>query len=158
MKESDQLATSFITPFGSYCYIMMSFGLKKASATYQSCMVNCFGKIIEETVEAYVDDIVVKSKKTDQLMADLEKTFDRLQANGIKLNLEKCFFGVSRGMLLGFIISECGIKANPKKVSAIAKMGPIQNLKRYSESQGAWQPLASLSRASANGFFPFSSS
>ena len=38
MKESDQLATSFITPYGSYCYVTMSFGLKNASATYQRCM------------------------------------------------------------------------------------------------------------------------
>ena len=62
MKESDQLATSFITPFGSFCYISMSFGLKNAGATYQRCMLNCFGDLIGRTVEAYVDDIVVKTK------------------------------------------------------------------------------------------------
>ena len=38
MKESDQLATSFITPYGSYCYVTMPFGLKNAGATYQRCM------------------------------------------------------------------------------------------------------------------------
>jgi hypothetical protein len=46
MKESGQLATSFITLFGSYCYIMMSFGLKNVGATYQQCMLKCFGKLI----------------------------------------------------------------------------------------------------------------
>jgi hypothetical protein len=54
--------TSFITPFGSYCYVTMPFGLKNAGATYQRCMIKCFGELIRETVEAYVDDIVVKSK------------------------------------------------------------------------------------------------
>ena len=62
MKESDQLVTSFITPFGSFCYITMLFSLKNAGATYQHCMLKCFGDLIERTVEAYVDDIMVKSK------------------------------------------------------------------------------------------------
>ena len=72
MKESDQLATSFITPFGSFYYITMSFGLKNAGTMYQHCMLNCFGDLIGQIVEAYVDDIVVKSKPTDQVIADLE--------------------------------------------------------------------------------------
>ena len=60
MKESDPLATSFITPFGSFCYVTMSFGLKNAGAMYQRCMLKCFGDLIGRTIEAYVDDIVVK--------------------------------------------------------------------------------------------------
>ena len=62
MKESDQLTTSFITPFESFCYILMPFGLKNTGATYQRCMLKCFGDLIGWTIEAYVDDIVVKSK------------------------------------------------------------------------------------------------
>ena len=72
-----------------------------------------------------MDDIVVKSKRVDQVRADLEQTFTKFRANGIKLNPEKCIFGVPRGMLLGFIVSEHGIEANPKKISAIMRMGPI---------------------------------
>ena len=113
MKESNQLTTSFITPFGSFSYVMMPFGLKNTRATYQRCMLKCFGDLIGRTVEAYIDDIAVKSKQADQLVADLEQTFMKLRANGIKLNPKKCVFGVPRGMLLGFIISERGIKANP---------------------------------------------
>jgi hypothetical protein len=52
-------------------------------------------------------------------MADLKKTFKKLQENGIKLNPKKCIFRVLRGMLLGFIVSERGIKANPEKIAAI---------------------------------------
>ena len=143
MKESDQLATSFITPFGSFCYISMSFSLKNAGAIYQHCMPNCFRDLIGWTVEAYVDDIVVKSKRADHLVADLEQTFAKLWANGIKLNPEKCVFGVPRGMLLGFIISECGIEANPEKISAITRMGPIQNIKGVQRITGC---LAALSQ------------
>ena len=92
-------------------------------------MLKCFRDLIGRTVEAYVDGIVVKSKQADHLVADLEKTFAKLWANGIKLNPEKCVFGVLRGMLLDFIVFEHGIEANPKKISAITRMGPIQNIK-----------------------------
>jgi hypothetical protein len=78
MKESDQFTTSFITLSGSYCYISMPFGLKNTGATYQRCMLKCFGDLIGETVEAYVDNIVVKSKKSDHLMVDSYRTFKKL--------------------------------------------------------------------------------
>ena len=129
MKESDQLATSFITPFGSYNYVTMSFGLKNAGATYQRCILRCFDDLIGEVVEAHVDDIVVKSRFADLLIHDLERTFSKLRENNIKLNPEKCVFGVPRGMLLGFIVSERGIEANPEKIAAIECLGPIKNLK-----------------------------
>ena len=93
-------------------------------------MLKCFRDLIGRTVEAYVDDIMVKSKWADQVIADLEQAFVKLQTDGIKLNPEKCVFGVPRGMLLGFIISEHGIEANPpEKISAITRIGPIQNIK-----------------------------
>ena len=56
----------------------MLFRLKNAGATYQRCMTKCFGDLIGWTIEDYVDNIVVKSKQTDQLMADLEQTFRKL--------------------------------------------------------------------------------
>ena len=75
-------------------------------------------------------------------MADLDETFRCLRAKGIRLNPEKCVFGVPRGMFLGFIVSERGIEVNPEKVSAIANMGPIRNLKGVQRVMGC---LASLS-------------
>ena len=92
-------------------------------------MLKCFGDLIGRTIEAYVDNIVVKSRRADQLVADLEQTFAKLRANDIKLNPEKYVFGVPRGMLVGFIVSKHGIEANPKKISAIIRMDPIQNVK-----------------------------
>ena len=143
MKESDQLATSFITPFGMYCYVTMPFGLRNAGATYQRCMIQVFGEHIGRTIEAYVDDIVVKSRKAGDLVGDLETAFTCLREKGIKLNPEKCVFGVPRGMLLGFIVSERGIEANPEKVSAVTNMGPIRDLKGVQRVMGC---LAALSR------------
>jgi hypothetical protein len=143
MKESDQLATSFITPFGMYCYVTMPFGLRNAGATYQWCMNHVFGEHIGRMVEAYVDDIVVKTRKASDLLSYLEVTFRCLKAKGVKLNPEKCVFGVPRGMLLGFIISKRGIEANPEKIATITGMGPIKDLKGVQRVTGC---LAALSR------------
>jgi hypothetical protein len=106
MKESDQLATLFITPFDMYCYVTMSFGLRNAGATYQRCMQHVFGDHVGRTVEAYVDDIVVKTRKAGDLVDDFRIVFGCLRDNGVKLNPEKCVFGVPRGMLLGYIVSQ----------------------------------------------------
>jgi hypothetical protein len=130
MKESDQLTTSFITPFGMYCYVTMPFGLRNAGATYQRCMNHVFGEHIGRTVEAYVDDVVVNTRKASDLLSDLETTFRCLKAKGVKLNPEKCVF----------IVSERGIEANPEKIAAITNMGPIKDLKGV---QGHGMPCGS---------------
>ena len=90
MKDFDQLATSFITPYGSYCYVTMPFGLKNAGATYQRCMQQCFTDQIDPldqpdqverpkpTIVVYVDDIVVKIAKACDLIANLAATFMNL--------------------------------------------------------------------------------
>jgi hypothetical protein len=143
MKESDKLATSFIMPFEMYCYVTMPFGLRNAGATYQRCMQHVFGDHIVRTIEAYVDDIVVKTRKADDLVDDLRITFGYLRANGVKLNPEKCVFGVPRGMLLGYIVSQRFIEDNPEKVAAPERMGPIRDLKGVQKVLGC---LAALSR------------
>jgi hypothetical protein len=141
--ESDQLVTSFITLFGMYCYVTMPFGLQNAWAMYQRCMQHVFGEHIGPTVEAYVDDIIVKTKRVSNLVNDLDVAFKCLKAKSIKLNPEKCIFGVPRGMLLGFIVFERGIEANLEKITAITKMGPICDLKGVQRVTGY---LAALSR------------
>jgi ribonuclease HI len=142
MKESDKLATSFITLFGLFCYVTMPFGLRNAGATYQRCMQHVFGDHIGRTVEAYVDDIVLKTRKADDLVSDLRVAFDCMRANGVKLNPEKCVFGVPRGMLLEYIVSQRGIEPNLEKVTALERMGPIRDLKGVQKVLGC---LAALS-------------
>jgi hypothetical protein len=73
---------------------------------------------------------MVKTKQSEGLVSDLGLTFDRLKANNIKLNPKKYLFGVPRGMLLRFLVSERGIEASPEKVAAILNMGLIEDLKR----------------------------
>jgi hypothetical protein len=101
-----------------------------------------FGELIGRIIEAYVDDVVVKSKKTGDLVPDLTEDFAKLRQHGVKQNPEKCIFGVPRGMLLGFVVSERGIEANPDKISAIMDMGPIKNLKGVQHVTGGVTALS----------------
>ena len=97
----------------------MTFGLKNVGATFMMMIQKCLLTQISRNVEAYVDDIVVKSRKGSNLLTDLAETFANLRRYGIKLNPSKCTFGVPGGKLLGFLVSERVIDANPEKVGAI---------------------------------------
>jgi hypothetical protein len=73
LREEDQIKTSFITPFGAYCYTTMSFGLKNADATFQRAIQQCLSDQIRgQLIEAYVDDVVVKTKVASTLVNDLD--------------------------------------------------------------------------------------
>jgi hypothetical protein len=100
----------------------MSFGLKNASATYQRAIQACFKRQLNKNIEAYVDDVVVKTRNSSTLIDDLEETSASLREYHWKLNPNKCVFDVPSSKLLGFIISHHGIEANPEKISAITSM------------------------------------
>jgi hypothetical protein len=81
---------------------------------------------IEWNVEAYIDDVVVKSKKRGDLLNDLKETFDNLCKYKMNLNPKKCVFDVSSGKLLGYMVLDRGIDANPENVEAIEQLQPPQ--------------------------------
>src|SRR5215216_1870610 len=115
MAVKDQEKTTFITPFGAFYYVSMPFGLKSAQATYQRCVQNCLHGQIRGNVHAYMDDIVVKSRKKETLIKDLKETFDNLRVYKMMLNLAKCVFGVPAGKLLGFLVSERALKLTRRR-------------------------------------------
>jgi hypothetical protein len=144
MKETDQLATSFVTPYGTYCYVTMPFDLKNAGATYQRSMQKCLADQIGRNINAYVDDIAVMSKKRDDLIVDLQETFNNLRKYNMMLNPTKCVFGVPAGQLLGFIVSHRGIEVNPEKIKAILDISrPNDDLKDVQRLKGC---MAAVSR------------
>jgi hypothetical protein len=129
VKQSDQLATLFVTPYGTYCYVTMPFGLKNAGATYQRTMQKCLADQIGRNIHTYVDDIAVISKKQEGLIADLQETFNNLRKYNMMLNPTKCVFGVPAGQLLGFIVSHHGIEVNLEKIKAILDISRPKDLK-----------------------------
>jgi hypothetical protein len=141
LHPDDEDKTTFITPHGIYCYKVMAFGLKNAGATYQKAIQKCLKTQIGKNVEAYVDDVVVKTIEEDKLIADLTETFANLQEFQWKLNPTKCVFGVPSGLLLGFMVGHRGIEANPAKIDAIRKMAKPSNKKDVMKLTGMMAAL-----------------
>src|SRR5574338_1421019 len=143
MHESDQEDTSFVTDVGLYCYKVMPFGLKNAGATYQRLVNAMFKHQIGKTIEVYVDDMLVKSKKAVDHMDHLAETFAVLRKYGMKLNPLKCSFGVESGKFLGFIMSARGIEANPAQINDLREVKAPRTKKELQSLNGK---VAALSR------------
>jgi hypothetical protein len=74
LKNEDEEKTTFITPYGVFCYQVMPFGLKNAGATYQRMMQNCLGSQIGRNIQVYIDDVVITTRKEESLIDDLKET------------------------------------------------------------------------------------
>ncbi|GJZ73307.1 reverse transcriptase domain-containing protein [Tanacetum coccineum] len=122
MAEEDEEKTAFYTDQGTYCYTKMPFGLKNAGATYQRLVDSTFQSQIGRNLEAYVDDMVIKSRDEKMLLADISETFDNLKKINMKLNPKKCSFGVEEGKFLGYMVTSEGIRANLRKTRALADL------------------------------------
>jgi hypothetical protein len=109
MAPEDMEKTTFITPWGTFCYKVMPFGLKNAGATYQRAMVTIFHDMIHKEIEVYVDDMIAMSQEEEDHLVHLQKLFSRLRKFRLRLHHNKCTFGVRSGKLLGFIVSQKGI-------------------------------------------------
>jgi ribonuclease HI len=146
MKE-DEPKTSFITPSGTYCYLRMPEGLKNAGGSFSRMTTKVLhsqiGRNVTDLVSTYVDDIIVKSTKQENHITDLQETFANFRQAGLKLNPEKCVFGVKKGKFLGCLVSTKGIEANPSKIEAILRMEPPSTKKGAQRLAGR---LASLNR------------
>ncbi|KAL5582068.1 hypothetical protein UlMin_014510 [Ulmus minor] len=143
MHEGDQEHTAFLTNQGLYCYKVMPFGLKNAGATYQRLVNKTFKDQIGKTMEVYVDDMLVKSLKTEEHIQNLRETFEILRRYKMKLNPSKCAFGVSSGKFLGFMVNHRGIEANPAKIQALLDMEPPRKIKEVQRLTGR---IAALNR------------
>ncbi|XP_020230287.1 uncharacterized protein LOC109811062 [Cajanus cajan] len=121
----------------------MSFGLKNVGATYQRLMDKVLVNQLGRNVEAYVDDMVVKSMSLDRHLDDLRELFETIGKYQLKLNPEKCSFGVQAGKFLGFLLTHRGIEANPEKCTAIINMRSPSTAKEVQQLTGR---MASLSR------------
>jgi hypothetical protein len=108
---------------GLFEWVVMTFGLKNASATYQRAMNLIFQELLENNVEVYIDDIVVKLAEFSSHIADLCKAFDKMHRYGLKMNPRKCAFGVSSDKFLGFIIHEHGIEIDLNRIKSIRNVG-----------------------------------
>jgi hypothetical protein len=143
MKKEDEPKTSFITLSGTYCYLRMPEGLKNVGGSFSRMTAKVLHSQIGMNVLTYVDDIIVKSMKQENHIADLQDTSANFRQAGLKLNPEKCVDGVKKGKFLGCLVSTKGIEANPNKIEAILWM-ELPNSKKGAQRLAG--KLASLNR------------
>ncbi|CAN6723345.1 unnamed protein product [Malus baccata var. baccata] len=162
MAPEDIHKTAFRCPghVGAYEYLVMPFGLKNAGATYQRAINAIFHDLIGQSMEVYIDDIVVKSKTEEQHLVDLRRALIRMWIHKLKMNPKKCAFGVRAGNFLGFLVHQRGMEVDKNKSRAILEslpptnkvqlqrlLGKINFLRRFiANLAGKIQPLTPLLR------------
>ena len=131
MAPEDIHKTAFRVPssVGLFEYVVMTFGLKNAGATYQRAMNYNFHDLIGKLVEIYIDDVVVKSASVEGHLEDLRRVLDRTRKFGLRMNPKKCAFGVTAGQFLGFLVHERGIEIGLKSQEAVRTMKPPTTMK-----------------------------
>jgi hypothetical protein len=129
MVKNDMSKTVFRSPdfIGLFEWVVMIFGLKNVSATYQNVMNLIFHDLLGIILEMYIDVVIVKSDSMDHHLADFRLALERMCRYRLKMNPLKCVYGASTGKFLGFIIHENGIEIDPKKVESIQKVQPSQS-------------------------------
>jgi hypothetical protein len=155
MAKEDEEKASFITPFGTFCFVRIPEGSKNVGSTFTRMTRIVFKPQIGRNVQAYVDDLIVKSSNRASHINDLAETFANMRRAALKLNSEKCVFGVTKGNILGCLISAKRIEANPDKIRAIREMEEPKTKKDIQKLNGRVAALKRFISRSAERSLPF---
>ena len=124
-KESARL-TTFITPYGRYCFNRLPFGITSAPEFFQKQMSKILTGL--DRVVCMIDDVLIHGKTPQEHDQRLVAVLDRLRKAKVTLNKEKCEFSKHSVRFLGQIIDPSGIRADPDKVQAIQDMKEPENI------------------------------
>lgn len=127
VNKEDQKKTAFTTPWGTFMYAIIPFGLMNTSATFKRAMDIAF--VGDKFVVIYLDDITVFSKFDEEHLDHLKNNFDKCRRFGLSLNPKKSIFSLEEGKLLGHIVSRDGVKIDPARVQAMQKL-PLPRSKK----------------------------
>ena len=133
----------------------MPFSLKNAGATYQKLMNKIFAPFIGKSMEVYVDDMLVKSRRASDHIKDLRDCFNTLRQYRMKFNPAKCVFRVESGKFLGFMVNHRGIEINPAKAQAVVDLLPPRTTKEVQRLTGMIAALSRFVSRSTDKYFPF---
>ena len=133
----------------------MPFGLKNAGATYQRMVTNMFGHMIGKIVEVYIDDMLIKSLKKEDHLANLSRVFSILRKDRLRLNESKCTFGVSSGKFFCHVVSRRGIEAKLDQIAALIDLVEPRDAKQVQRLIGMVVALGCFISRSADKCKPF---
>ena len=136
IDAEDKEKTAFTFPFGTYAYKRMPFGLCKAPAIFQHCMLSIFNDLVERIMEVYMYDVTVYGGSFEEFHINLETVLHMCIEKNLVLNWEKCHFMVNQGIVLGHIISKKGIEVDKAKIEMISKLPSLTNVKTMRQFLG----------------------
>jgi hypothetical protein len=119
IRPSDVPKTAFITKYGLYEFMVMSFGLMNATAYFMYLMNSVFMDYLDKFVVVFIDDILLYFQNEQEHEEHLRKVLQRLQDCQMYAKLSKCEFWISKVLFLCHIINQGGLAVDPKKVAAI---------------------------------------
>ena len=117
----------------------MPFGLKNAEVTYQRMMSRIFEPLLGKSMEAYIDNMLVKSKSRENHFTHLQEVFQLMRLHHLRLNPDKCAFRVESGNFLKFLVSRRGIEMALNQFKVIVQMPPHKTKKQIQALNRNWQ-------------------
>ena len=129
MEAHSREKTTFLTHSGLYEFRVMPFGLCNAPATFQRLMETVLAGLARDSCMVYLDDILVIGKSFGEHLRNLKKVFSRLRDTGLRLKPKKCHLALHSVEYLGYVVTDQGIAADPKKVEAIQQFPAPGDLK-----------------------------
>jgi hypothetical protein len=129
VMPKDREKTAFTTPWGTFMYAKMPFGLMNAGATFQRAMDIAFIGEKDQFVVIYLDDITVFSRSDKEHCCHLRNVFSKCRRFSLSLNPKKYLFSMEEGKLLGHIVSAEGVRIDPSRVEAIRTLSPPRSKK-----------------------------
>lgn len=139
LAEESRLLTSFVTPFGRYCFNRLPFGISSAPEVFQRTMSSVLEGL--DGVICHMDDTLIHGTTQEEHDTRVRKALERIQQAGITLN-DKCEFSKRRIKFLGHVISENGVEADPDKTKAIRDLPQPTNVKELQRFNGMVNQLA----------------
>ena len=135
IHPDDYHKTAFTTPWGTFIYVVMPFGLCNAPSAFQRAMTHAFSDLLHTSMTVFIDDFSTQSSRVSHL-ACVRESFERCRKARIALNPDKIFLAVQRGVLLGYVVSKDGREPDPEKVRVITELPPPTDVKGIQRTLG----------------------
>ncbi|RDX72199.1 Retrovirus-related Pol polyprotein from transposon 17.6, partial [Mucuna pruriens] len=122
IAPEDQHKTTFTYSFGTFVYTRMPFGLCNAPSSFQRCMTSIFSNLLQDCMEVFMDVFTVYADSFDACLENLSKVLRRCIDTNLVLNFEKCHFMVTKGIVLGYLVSNRGVEVDKSKINIITSL------------------------------------
>jgi GGDEF domain-containing protein len=128
IRPEDVAKTAFVTRYGQYEFMVVSFGLTNAPAYFMNMMNKVFMEELDKFVVVFIDDILIYSETAEKHEKHLRIVLEKLRQNQLYAKFEKCEFWLEKVAFLGHVLIADGVAVDPSKIEAVTKWKRLQNV------------------------------